>query len=72
MYKTPPDYWYAVNMDSLNTAIYYLDEAYKSRSPRMARLVLDNQYVKLHNDPRFLEIVNKTGLTPYYNLRYKK
>jgi TolB-like protein/AraC-like DNA-binding protein/Tfp pilus assembly protein PilF len=72
MYKTPPDYWYAVNMDSLNTAIYYLDEAYKNRSPRMARMVLDIQYVKLHNDPRFLEIVDKTGLTPYYNLRYKK
>ncbi|GAB1451607.1 hypothetical protein MASR2M47_16630 [Draconibacterium sp.] len=72
MYKTPPDYWYAVNMDSLNTAIYYLDEAYNNRSPRMARMVLDIQYVKLHNDPRFLEIVDKTGLTPYYNKRYKK
>jgi tetratricopeptide (TPR) repeat protein len=32
IYKTPPEYWYAVNMDSLNTAIYYLDEAYKNRS----------------------------------------
>jgi TolB-like protein/AraC-like DNA-binding protein/Tfp pilus assembly protein PilF len=72
MYKNPPDYWYAVNMDSLNTAIYYLDEAYKNRSPRIPRLVLDRQYEKLHDDPRFLKIVDKTGLTPYFNLRYKK
>jgi TolB-like protein/AraC-like DNA-binding protein/Tfp pilus assembly protein PilF len=72
IYKTPPEYWYAVNMDSLNTAIYYLDEAYKNRSVRMARMVLDRQYEKLHDDPRFLDIVDKTGLTSYFNLRYKK
>jgi TolB-like protein/AraC-like DNA-binding protein/Tfp pilus assembly protein PilF len=72
IYKTPPEYWYAVNMDSLNTAIYYLDKAFKNRSVRMARMILDRQYEKLHNDPRFLDIVDKTGLTPYFNLRYKK
>ncbi|WP_073165880.1 hypothetical protein [Tangfeifania diversioriginum] len=72
MYKNPPGYWYAVNMDSLNTAMNFLDEAYKNRSPRLAHMLLDRQYEKLHDNPRFMEIVEKTHLTPYYSLRYKK
>ncbi len=72
VYKNPPNCWYAVQMDSLDLAIHYLEEVYENRHPITIDYILDRDYKKLHNDPRFLEIVDKTGLTPYFNKRYKK
>ncbi|MBW6535308.1 MAG: helix-turn-helix domain-containing protein [Mariniphaga sp.] len=72
MYKNPPNYWYAVQMDSLDLAIRYLEQVYENRHPITIEYILDRDYKKLHNDPRFLEIADKTGLTPYFNKRYKK
>ena len=72
MYKVLNKYWYAVQMDSIDTAIRYLEQAYENRHLNMYDYVLTKDYVNMHNDPRFLEIVDKTGLTPYFNKRYKK
>ncbi len=72
MYKNPPNCWYAVQMDSLDLAIHYLEQVYENRHPITIEYILDRDYKKLHNDPRFLEIADKTGLTPYFNKRYKK
>jgi TolB-like protein/AraC-like DNA-binding protein len=72
MYKNPPNLWYAVQMDSIDVAIHYLKQVYEIRHPMTIDYILSKDYVKLHNDPRFLEIVDKTGLTPYFNKRYKK
>ncbi len=72
MYKNPPSYWYAVQMDSIDAAIRYLEKAYENRDPTMYSLILNRDFVKLHNDPRFLRIVDKVNLTPYFNKRYKK
>lgn len=72
VYKIPPNCWYAVQMDSLDLAIRYLEDVYKNRHPITIDYILDPDYKKLHNDPRFLEIADKTGLTPYFNKRYKK
>jgi TolB-like protein/AraC-like DNA-binding protein len=72
MYKNSPSYWYAVQLDSIDVAIRYLQKYYENREPTMYYLILDPDFVKLHKDPRFLEIVDKTHLTPYFNKRYKK
>lgn len=72
MYKKPPNYWYAVQMDSIDAAIRYLNITYENRRSGLYTLLLNSDFVKLHNDPRFLEIVEKTHLTPYFNKRYKK
>jgi tetratricopeptide (TPR) repeat protein len=72
MVKKPPNCWWAVQMDSLDLTIKYLEEAYGNRNVHLIEWVLDPDFKKLHNDPRFLEIVDKTGLTPYFNKRYKK
>ena len=72
MYKTPPNYWHAVQVDSLDLAIHYLEQICERRHFVLTEYVLDRDYNKLHNDPRFLAIVEKTHLTPYFNKRYKK
>lgn len=72
MVTKPPNCWWAVQMDSLDLAIHYLQIVYKNRNPLTIDYIFDPDFKKLHNDPRFLEIVDKTGLTPYFNLRYKK
>jgi tetratricopeptide (TPR) repeat protein len=72
MYKNPPDYWFAVEMDSTDAAVSYLKIAYEYRRSGLYTLLLNRDFVKLHNDPRFMEIVEKTHLTPYFNKRYKK
>jgi TolB-like protein/AraC-like DNA-binding protein/TPR repeat protein len=71
MVDKPPNCWWAVQMDSLDLAIHYLEILYKNRHPITIAHILDPNSKKLHNDPRFLEIADKTGLTPYFNLRYK-
>ncbi len=72
MFKNPPDYWFAVHMDSLDAAIHYLDIAYENRRPNMDYLLLCSDFERMHSDPRFLKIVDKVNLTPYFNKRYKK
>jgi TolB-like protein/AraC-like DNA-binding protein len=72
LYEKPPNCWYAVQMDSLDLAIHYLEQAFKIQHQIMIEIILDQDYKKLHDDPRFMEIVDKTGLTPYFNKRYKK
>jgi TolB-like protein/AraC-like DNA-binding protein len=72
MYKFSPSYWYAVQLDSIDVAVRYLQKYYESKEPTMYALILNRDFVKLHQDPRFLEIVDKTHLTPYFNKRYKK
>lgn len=69
MFKNPPDYWFAVQMDSLDAAIHYLEPAYENRQPNMDYLLLGRDFERLHDDPRFLDIVDKTHLTPYFNKR---
>jgi TolB-like protein/AraC-like DNA-binding protein len=71
LYENPPNCWYAVQMDSLDLAIHYLEQVYEKRHLITIDYILDRDYIKLHNDPRFLAIVDKTGLTPYFNKRYK-
>ena len=72
MFKNPPDYWYAVQLVSLVAAIRYLKPAFENRQPNMDYLLLGLDFEKLHDDPRFLEMVDKTNLRPYFNKRYKK
>jgi TolB-like protein/AraC-like DNA-binding protein len=72
LYKNPPYYWLAIQMDSTDAAIRFLERAYKVRYPELHTMILNRDYEKLHIDPRFLEIVDKTGLTPYFNKRYKR
>lgn len=72
MYKTPPNCWYAVQVDSLDLAIHYLEQICERRHSLTIDYILDRDYLKLHNDPRFMAIVEKTHLTPYFNKRYKK
>lgn len=72
LYEKPPNSWYAVQMDSLDLAIHYLEQAFEIRHFMTIEYILDPDYKKLHDDPRFMEIVNKTGLSPYFNKRYKK
>ncbi|MFZ5431063.1 MAG: helix-turn-helix domain-containing protein [Bacteroidota bacterium] len=72
LYEKPPNGWYAVQMDSIDLAIHYLEKAFETRHFMTIEYILDPDYKKLHNDPRFMEIVDKTGLTPYFNKRYKK
>lgn len=72
MFKYPPDYWFAVQMDSLDAAIHYLERAYENRQPNMDYLTLSRDFERLHDDPRFLKIVDQVNLTPYFNKRYKK
>ncbi len=72
LYEKPPNSWYAVQMDSLDLAIHYLEQAFEIRHFMTIEYILDPDYKKLHDDPRFMEIVDKTGLTPYFNKRYKK
>jgi TolB-like protein/AraC-like DNA-binding protein len=66
------DYYFASQIDSIDLAIRYLDKQYQNQEPHMAYLTLSREFKKLHNDPRFLEIVDQTNLTPYFNKRYKK
>jgi TolB-like protein/AraC-like DNA-binding protein len=72
LYEKPPNCWYAVQMDSLDLGIHYLEQAFEIRHLMTIEYILDPDYKKLHDDPRFMEIVDKTGLTPYFNKRYKK
>ncbi len=72
MYKNPPNYWFAIQMDSIDAAIRYLNFYYEIRLPYIYNNILNRDYERLHNDPRFLEIVDKTNLTPYFNKRFKK
>ena len=72
MYKNPPDYWFAIQMDSLDAAIRFLEIAYENRRPTMYALILNSDYKRIHHDPRFLKIVDQVNLTPYFNKRYKK
>jgi TolB-like protein/AraC-like DNA-binding protein len=72
LYEKPPNCWYAVQMDSLDLAIHYLEQAFEIRHLITIEYILAPDYKKLHDDPRFMEIVQKTGLTPYFNKRYKK
>jgi TolB-like protein/AraC-like DNA-binding protein len=65
------DYYFASQIDSIDAAIRYLEKKYENQVPNMSYLTLSREFKKLHNDPRFLEIVYKTGLTPYFNKRYK-
>jgi len=71
LYEKPPNGWYAVQMDSIDLAIHYLEHAFEIRHFMTIEYILDPDYKKLHNDPRFQEIVDKTGLTPYFNKLYK-
>lgn len=76
IYKNRPDYftdyYIATQIDSIDAAILYLEKKYENQVPNMDYLTLSREFKNLHNDPRFLEIVEKTGLTPYFNKRYKK
>jgi TolB-like protein/AraC-like DNA-binding protein/Tfp pilus assembly protein PilF len=72
LYKFQPDYYLASQIDSIDAAIGYLEKAYENQVPNMDYLTLSRDFKKLHDDPRFLEIVDKVHLTPYFKKRYKK
>jgi TolB-like protein len=72
-----PDFfigWYYSGIDMADSAFYWLEKAYKSRSPELPWLKVDPVFKNLKKDPRYWDLYERTGHKAYddYILGMKK
>jgi tetratricopeptide (TPR) repeat protein len=58
--------WYAMN-DQRKEALNWLEKAFKERLPQVVNISKDPIYNNLRSEPRFIELINKMGLSEYAN-----
>jgi len=59
MVENPPNYWFVIQIDSINATIHFLEEAYENRSVFTVDYILCRDYVKLHYAPGFWRLLTK-------------
>jgi tetratricopeptide (TPR) repeat protein len=56
--------WYAM-LDQRKEALNWLEKAFKERIPQVVDISIDPIYNNLRSEPRFIELINKMGLSEY-------
>jgi len=63
-----PDFytaWYFSGIGQVDSAFYWLEKAYNSRSPEMPSLKVDPAFKNLKNDDRYWDLYERTGHKAY-------
>jgi TolB-like protein/AraC-like DNA-binding protein/Tfp pilus assembly protein PilF len=60
--------WYIL-MEEKEPALNWLETAFENHIPELPRINCDIDFDMLRNEPRFLALIEKMGLTPYHSVR---
>ena len=53
-------------LDDKENALLWLEKAMDKKVPNLPRIAINPDFEILHNEPRFLELIDSMGLTPYH------